>query len=159
MICCQILRDGPEISQTEEIIFYQVTFFQCSPDGYHGQRGEGRRVEVRVEHGRNRRVAEASLGHRRPGALLAVEPAVRLDEDRAPRLGLDLQVHGPGDGIHREKLNPWVVEKLKKLNQARSRLYRNQILQVNTRWKALGEIYTMHSFAPFSNLNFFVKNC
>ena len=42
--------------------------------------------------------------------------------------------------------------------QARSRLYRSQILQINTRWKALAEIYTMHSFAPFSNLNFFVKN-
>ena len=42
--------------------------------------------------------------------------------------------------------------------RARSRLYRSQILQVNTRWKALVEIYTMHSFAPFSNLNFFVKN-
>ena len=41
---------------------------------------------------------------------------------------------------------------------ARSRLYRSEILQVNTRWKALAEIYTMHSFAPFSNLNFFVKN-
>ena len=61
------------------------------------------------------------------------------------------------DGMHREKLNPWVVEKLKKLNQGRSRLYRSQILQVNTRWKALAEIYTMHSFAQFSNLNFFVK--
>jgi len=23
----------------------------------------------------------------------------------------------------------------------------------------LAEIYTMHSFAPFSNLNFFVQNC
>ena len=43
--------------------------------------------------------------------------------------------------------------------RARSRLYRSQILQVNIRWKALAEIYTMHSFAPFSNLNFFVKNC
>ena len=42
--------------------------------------------------------------------------------------------------------------------RARSRLYRSQILQVNTRWKALVEIYTMHSFAPFSNLKFFVKN-
>merc|ERR1711869_70503 len=39
-----------------------------------------------------------------------------------------------------------------------SRLYRRRCLQVNTRWKALAEIYTMHSFAPFSNLNFFVKN-
>ena len=38
------------------------------------------------------------------------------------------------------------------------RLYRSQMLQVNTRWKARAEIYTMHSFAPFSNLNFFVKN-
>ena len=45
-----------------------------------------------------------------------------------------------------------------KLWRARSRLYRSQILQVytivvhvNTRWKALAEIYTMHSFAPFWN--------
>ena len=46
-----------------------------------------------------------------------------------------------------------------KLYRARSRLYRSQILQVNTRWKALAEIYTMHSFAPLSNLKIFVKNC
>ena len=56
------------------------------------------------------------------------------------------------------------------LHRARSRRNRSQILQVNTRWKALAEIYTMYSFdllctvlesnpfAPFSNLNFFVKN-
>ena len=46
------------------------------------------------------------------------------------------------------------------LIRARSRLYRSQILQVNTRWnwKALAEIYTMHSFAPFSNHKIFVKN-
>ena len=48
---------------------------------------------------------------------------------------------------------------ISKLGTARSRRYRSQILQVNTRWKALAEIYTMHSFAPFWNLNFFVKNC
>ena len=47
---------------------------------------------------------------------------------------------------------------LPKLRGARSRLYRRRFLQVNTRWKALAEIYTMHSFAPFSNLIFFVKN-
>ena len=45
------------------------------------------------------------------------------------------------------------------VDKARSRLYRSQILQVNTRWKALAEIYTMHSFAPVSNLKIFVKNC
>ena len=44
------------------------------------------------------------------------------------------------------------------LIRARSRLYRSQTLQVNTRWKALAEIYTMHSFAPFSMLKNFVKN-
>ena len=35
-----------------------------------------------------------------------------------------------------------------------------QILQVNTRWnwKALAEIYTMHSFAPFFNLKISAKN-
>ena len=34
-----------------------------------------------------------------------------------------------------------------KLYRARSRLYRNEILQVNIRLKALAEIYTMYSFA------------
>ena len=33
----------------------------------------------------------------------------------------------------------------------RGELYRSQIVQVSIRWKALAEIYTMHSFAPFSN--------
>ena len=39
-----------------------------------------------------------------------------------------------------------------KLDRARSRLYRSHILQVNMRWKALAEIYKMHSFATFSKL-------
>ena len=42
---------------------------------------------------------------------------------------------------------------LTKLDRARSRLYRSQILQVNMRLKALAEIYTMHSFAQLCNLN------
>ena len=45
-----------------------------------------------------------------------------------------------------------------KLRGARSRLYRRRSLQVNTRWKALAEIYTMHSFAPFFNLKISAKN-
>ena len=32
------------------------------------------------------------------------------------------------------------------------------IFASNFSLKALAEIYTMHSFAPFFNLNFFVKN-
>ena len=34
-----------------------------------------------------------------------------------------------------------------KLDRARARLYRNEILQENMRLKALAEIFTMHSFA------------
>ena len=45
-----------------------------------------------------------------------------------------------------------------KLRGARSRLYRRRFLQVNTRWKALAEIYTMHSFAPFFKLKISAKN-
>ena len=44
------------------------------------------------------------------------------------------------------------------LIRARSRRYRSQIWQVNTRWKALAEIYTKHSFSPFSMLNFMFEN-
>ena len=45
------------------------------------------------------------------------------------------------------------------LQTARYRLYRSQILQQNMRWRALAEIYTMHSFAPVSNIKIFVKIC
>ena len=45
-----------------------------------------------------------------------------------------------------------------KLRGARSRLYRRRFLQVNTRWKALAEIYTMHPFAPFFGLKISAKN-
>ena len=45
-----------------------------------------------------------------------------------------------------------------KIYRARSRLYRNEILQVNMRLKALAEIYVMHSFAPFFNLKISAKN-
>ena len=44
------------------------------------------------------------------------------------------------------------------LYRACSRLYRSQFLQVNMRWKALAEIYTIHSFAPFFNLKISAKN-
>ena len=40
-----------------------------------------------------------------------------------------------------------------KLYRARSRLYRSQILQVNTRWKALDEIYNIYMPLHRSDLN------
>ena len=45
----------------------------------------------------------------------------------------------------------------KELVGARFQLYRSQILQVNMRWKALAEIYTMHAFAQLCNLKFCKK--
>ena len=53
--------------------------------------------------------------------------------------------------LHRERSG--------KLDRARSRLYRSQNLQENVRWKALAEIYTMHSFAQLCNLNSLSKFC
>ena len=44
------------------------------------------------------------------------------------------------------------------LQTARYRLYRSQHLLQNMRWKALAEIYTMHSFAPVSNVKIFRQN-
>ena len=85
---------------------------------------------------------------RRAGRLEVGEaPALRLREADLIR-----------DASALSKLNSWRLLKLIKIKSARSRLYRSRFFQVNTRWKALAEIYTMHSFAPFSNLNFFVKN-
>jgi hypothetical protein len=71
---------------------------------------------------------------------------------------LTAQASTKADASALSKLNSWRLLKLIKIKSARSRLYRRRFLQVNTGWKALAEIYTMHSFAPLSNLNFFVKN-
>ena len=82
--------------------------------------------------------------------------------DQAPEEG---QREGRGDrgleGLDASalsKLNSWRLPKFIKIKWARSLLYRRRFLQVNTRWKALAKIYTMHSFAPLSNLKIFVKN-
>ena len=45
-----------------------------------------------------------------------------------------------------------------KIRGARSRLYRRRFLQVNTRWKALAEIYTMLSFALLYK-HIYTKKC
>ena len=52
-----------------------------------------------------------------------------------------------------------VIETTVLVLRARSRLYPSQILQENMRWKALAEIYTVHSFAQLCNLNYSSKFC
>ena len=86
----------------------------------------------------------------------------RLDPDPDPAAGgIATPIVAFFEFIHGKTPSLLLEDKLQPNNQtsgARSRLYRRRFLQVNTRWKALAEIYTKHSFAPFSNLNFFVKN-
>ena len=77
--------------------------------------------------------ANAIVEGRRPGGPL---------QRRRRRVADDSSLHREGSG---------------KLNRARSRQNRSQILQVNMRLKALAEIYTMHSFAQLSNLNFLLN--
>ena len=66
--------------------------------------------------------------------LAALAPDHRLHPVVVPARGRCLAARSRGEGSG-------------KLYTARSRLYRNEILQENMRLKALGEIYTMHSFA------------
>ena len=84
-----------------------------------------------------------SLQRRRPGA----------GGRRPPSRALRRRRRGGGA----REANEACVGFSPKLRGARSRLYRRRFLQVNTRWKALAEIYTMHSFAPFFNLKISVK--
>ena len=97
--------------------------------------------------------------------LQKMESKAELDAEALPERVVLRKLLGRRDGVDLadtdasalSKLNRWRLLKLIKINWARSRLYRSQILQVNTRWKALAEIYTMHSFAPLCNLKFLSK--
>ena len=52
----------------------------------------------------------------------------------------------------------WFFRQMSKLYRARSRLYRRQILQVNTRWKAPDEIYNICMLLHRSDLNISAKS-
>ena len=54
-------------------------------------------------------------------------------------------------GALRTRLNDIELNFPPKRRGARSRLYRRQILQVNTRWKALAEIYKIYSHPTIWN--------
>ena len=86
---------------------------------------------------------------------------MRMQRFRQPGVYLVCRILRQNPGVRVGRLQTWgmCTRRAGKLYKARSRLYRRRVLQVNTRWKALAEIYTMHSFAPLSNLKIFVKNC
>ena len=79
--------------------------------------------------------------------------------DRMALVDVELRVHARERDAAGERGDGSASRSLAaaKLWRARSRLYRSQILQVNMRWKALAEIYIMHSFAQLCNLIFFCK--
>ena len=63
---------------------------------------------------------------------------------------------GESKGIAYERDPKLIIEGRKfnhprKIKSPRYRLHRSQILQENMRWKALAEMYTMHSFTLFWN--------
>ena len=93
----------------------------------------------------------------------ATKYLARAVPDLQARLQRIRNCRGAGDeeGLRRERAEfPYATEELdaaaavrsglnnlfifSKLREARSRLYRRQILQVNIRWKALDEIYKMY---------------
>ena len=82
-----------------------------------------------------RRRLLAPHGEVRDGGGVPVQaPVHRRDRARGVASGVaDCRTEGSGN-----------------LYRDRSRLYRSESLQENMRWKALAEMYTMHSFAPFS---------
>ena len=63
----------------------------------------------------------------------------------------------PRDAETRAVLMTQGVGGVCKFRTARSRLYRSQILQVDTRWKALDEIYKIYMFLHRSGLNISAK--
>ena len=69
-----------------------------------------------------------------------------------------VQVADEGGHLVAQDLGRATIAGCGKLDRARSRLYRIEILPENMRSKALAEIYTMHTFAPFSMLKFLFKN-
>ena len=92
--------------------------------------------------------------------LVSIQPRtspLESDELRSRGGGAHLPPTQRTTGPRPRRLPP--CEGSGKLDRARSRLYRSQILQENMRLKALAEIYTMHSFAQFCNLIFFVTIC
>ena len=94
-------------------------------------------------------------------ASLLVMPDVIVQKMNSWHHKIEVQGEGSRQSNSRGIRNWKLKGKLnhsRKIKSPRYRLYRSQILQENMRWKALAEIYTMHSFAPFSKFNFLCKN-
>ena len=100
----------------------------------------GRRVEARLP--------DHACGpgcHQRSGGIgRTVHTIGREREHDRIRDRLDLEGGREDVGVVGRQV---VAAEVQQLYRARSRLYRNEILQGNMRLKALAEIYTMHSFA------------
>ena len=120
-------------------LFWQYLHFQ-------GRCRRRARWESRWRRGGRRR--PASAGRRRPASARRTR---RPDSRSAPSRRTGAR------GWRR--VTCCCIARSGKLDRARSRLYRGQILQENMRWKALAEIYTMHSFAQLFNLIFLSKFC
>ena len=82
--------------------------------------------------------------------VLVLEPGARLRHVEPQQRPILLRRPGP-QRLLRSGLNKLFI--FSKVKEARSRLYRRQILQVNIRWKALEEIYKIYMLLHRSDLN------
>ena len=105
-------------------------------------------------------LADASSFEKQKQKMEGIKEQIHRDKKKTSEAQDDSGVAGHHDEVELswaankrfEKVQIRIPESSNLRNdRARSRLYRSHILQVNTRWKALAEIYTMHSFAPFWN--------
>ena len=101
--------------------------------------------------------SDKSQTNQKPGVRVSNSEAgtVAPKQEAALRLRLIIMMIRTGPQMEnnlRENVSKKVcTRRAGKLYRARSRLHRSRFLQVNTRWTALAEIYTMHSFAPLWN--------
>ena len=95
---------------------------------------------------------------REAGVIAALHPIRFLHTDTpAGTRVFDGEPKAEGPGLHlswkvRYRAILWFFRQMSKLYRARSRLYRRRFLQVNTRWKALDEIYKIYMLLHRSDL-------
>ena len=99
--------------------------------GVHGRPADGAALLLAT-----RRVAEEPVAEE----PVAAEPEAAKPEAAEPEAA-EPGTAEPGAAVRSGLNNLFIFSKLR---EARSRLYRRQILQVNIRWKALDEIYKMY---------------
>ena len=166
---------APSASNSELERFLQEAV--DAPDALHARLAEALGVELRSTHERSNEFAYSPselsnlISRAQKGPVTEPEDELISSMSSIKQEVLLKRRRAAGQKVNWAASKRFQISKLKfrfprartyDLIRARSRLYRSQSLQENTRWntrwKALIEIYTTDSFGPFSNFKFFVGN-